>query len=550
MAISAGMVWEVDSAASAGNVNGGGFNPASVVGGGTDWTRTQSGPKYSLTGLTTAAANAIILTASASADMIGNIIFIDTAATNFIVGRYEILDCTPGVSLTVDSTCTSAAGAAGTAKIGGPLSLGSSDATVFNAMVSGNTCWVKNGTYSLSSVTVTTAGATTKPTILKGYNSSRGDNPTGLTRPLFNAGSTFLIFPANWDISYLQVTGTANGVFTTGASCKVFNVYVINTSTSAGLVGTGAGTNSFFQNCEFVSQNGFAIRPNGGTFKSCYIHDSSSGIYQDNINPLFIEDCLFAGNIVAGLFLDAAVSSNVTVDGCTFYGFEAKIGIGVKLNNNGITNTRILNSIFYGLATGVSHLLSTQTVGYDNNNLYNNNGTNATNWTLGPNSITTAPAFTSIANVTGSTGTTSGFVFTQLGADYSNVTDNQDYLYIASGSGITAMAYLITSHTATTLTLNVAPGTNATANKVSTTVTGRNWSPGVNAKAAGTPGLIPNTASTSYMDIGGVQRKELTSTDPGIANVRSGTNYTLNDASLTGTLSVTGGTGGNIWVLI
>ncbi len=502
-ALSAAIDWGASTTATAGNVNGGGFNRGAT---GTNWTFTQNGPKYALTGLTSAGAGAVILTASASSDMVGNIIFIDAVATNFIIGRYEILSMVAGVSITVNANCTSGVGAGGTGKIGGAFSMGSSDATILNAFVPGNKFYVKNGSYTLTaSLSVTTTGGTTAPIQVIGFNANPGDNPRGSTRPIFSSGSTFVSFPANWDFYYMQMTGSGGGAVTTGASAKLFNCFISNTSLSGNQIALTSGVSSFFQNCEFVSQNGLAIRPSGGTFKSCYFHDSSSGIYQDNINPLFIEDCIFAGNIVAGLYLDAAVTGNVTVDGCTFYGTEAQIGTGVKLNNNGITNTRILNTIFYGLATGVSHTLAGQTVGYDDFNMYNNNGTNATNWTLGPNSITTAPNFTNVLNVTGSTGTTSGSVFTQSGANYSNVVNNQDYLYIASGTGVTAMAYLITSHTTTTLTLNVAPGTNATANKVSTVITGRNWTPGANAKAAGTPGLIPNTTSTSYEDIGAVQ---------------------------------------------
>lgn len=84
---------------------------------GVDYSQ-QNAPQYSLTGLTTAAANAIILTGSASVNMIGNGLFI-TAGTNFTTGVYQVNSVSAGVSITVDRTCTSAAGVAGTAGVGG-----------------------------------------------------------------------------------------------------------------------------------------------------------------------------------------------------------------------------------------------------------------------------------------------------------------------------------------------------------------------------------------------------------------------------------------------
>lgn len=56
------------------------------------------------------------------------------------------------------------------------------------------------------------------------------------------------------------------------------------------------------------------------------------------------------------------------------------------------------------------------------------------------------------------TGTVSGSVLTQTGANFSDVIDNTDYVYIIKGTGVTPDKYLITGHTGTTLTLASAPG--------------------------------------------------------------------------------------------
>ena len=68
--------------------------------------------------------------------------------------------------------------------------------------------------------------------------------------------------------------------------------------------------------------------------------------------------------------------------------------------------------------------------------------------------------------------------------------------------------YKITSHTSTTVTLDIAPGTNATADKVWQITTGRNFGIGTNLKALGFPGAFQAGLTTGYLDIGAVQRQE------------------------------------------
>ena len=120
MAISASVVWEFESGATANMVNGGGFHTGAS---GTDYSQ-QAAAQYNLTTVTTAAANAICLSASADATMVGNIAHI-ISGTNFTAGWYEIISVVAGVSFTLDRTCTSAAGSLGIINIGGALNPGS-----------------------------------------------------------------------------------------------------------------------------------------------------------------------------------------------------------------------------------------------------------------------------------------------------------------------------------------------------------------------------------------------------------------------------------------
>ena len=58
----------------------------------------------------------------------------------------------------------------------------------------------------------------------------------------------------------------------------------------------------------------------------------------------------------------------------------------------------------------------------------------------------------------GETATISSSVLSQTGADFGDVTDNVDYVYIRKGTGVTPGFYKITAHTTTTLTLQTNPG--------------------------------------------------------------------------------------------
>jgi hypothetical protein len=131
--IDPGVRYEVRTTGS--DANGGGFVCSThtwtlgitcASGVGTDWSQ-QAAPQYALTGLTTSAASATVLTSLASADMANNIIQI-TGGTNFIqagpastTSFYQITSVSPGTSITLDRAATTGIGAAGTGNIGGAL---------------------------------------------------------------------------------------------------------------------------------------------------------------------------------------------------------------------------------------------------------------------------------------------------------------------------------------------------------------------------------------------------------------------------------------------
>jgi hypothetical protein len=173
-----------------------------------------------------------------------------------------------------------------------------------------------------------------------------------------------------------------------------------------------------------------------------------------------------------------------------------------------------MNSIIYGFVTGVSDGNAGPTFNYLDYNDFFNNTANLSGVNGGPHDLVVNPLFTNAAQITGATATTSGSVLTQAGANFSLVQDNIDYCYIVSGTGITAGQYLITSHTADTLTLDIAPGNSAVADKVFQVSIGHNYAIGRTAVAnSGSPEVFQGGFTTSYTTMGAVQNN---------SNVQSG----------------------------
>ena len=188
-AINATMVWE--TRATGAQTNGGGYKPGAS---GSDFSQ-QDAAQYALTGVTTAAADAICLSASAAADMVGNTCYI-VSGTNFTTGWYEIISVSVGVSFTVDRNCTSAAGSAGVINIGGAFKFGGAlDNDFTEAVVAGNTSHIKNGSYTLAeNISQTSVGTKDAPITWIGYNATRNDACNGDNRPFFTCADYTFTF--------------------------------------------------------------------------------------------------------------------------------------------------------------------------------------------------------------------------------------------------------------------------------------------------------------------------------------------------------------------
>lgn len=545
MGLSATMVWEFRSGATAANANGGAFKPGAS---GTDWSQ-QTAAQYNLTSITSAGAGNVILTASASADMVGNAIHM-ISGTNFTPGWFEITAVSVGVSITCSTNqagtaiCVTGAGSAGIANIGGAMSMNSStanqsDANLGLAISPGNTVYMQ-GAFTLGINFSPTAGVAGTPVTFIGYQTVRGDNPLLGNRPTINCGaaSTFSLGVRNQAFN-LNLTGSNTVVFSTATDAFIVNTKVTNNSTTAArfACSNASGASGYFERCEFISYRGIAFNMAAGcTINGCYIHDSDTGIANAATTPVMISDSIFAGNVTAAINTTGGSTNIFYLKNNTFYGAESKLGTGVILFA-GQNDAVLVNNNFYGLVTAVN---DGNGVGfsYENFNDFFNCTTARTGITAGPNSIAVNPGFSNVAQITGVNGTTSGSVLTSAGATFTGITVNQDFCYISAGTGITAGKYMITAFTATTLTLDIAPGTSAVADKIFSVTTGNNFAVGSNVKQIGTPSAF-GASTASFVDLGAAQRNGDLD-QPATTDVRSGVSF--NNGTKTGTLVSSGGT--------
>jgi len=354
-----------------------------------DYSQVAAVP-FSLTGLTTAAANAIILTASATKAMVGNGIQI-TGGTNFTTGFYIVTAATAGVSLTVDRNCTTAAGAAGTAGLGGALATPSK---AFSLGVAQNRYWIQFNAspYTQSANPTMNAGnadstSTKTPNRISGYNTVRGDNPTGATRPTLQAlaGCTTVIPLSTvvWWVENIIIdcnsqanVGLSNSAtFTVMRAVKVINFkqYGINLPSTAlatlrqcevasGVSGATAGINASSAPC---------------IIDACYVHDNlCTGIIVGvgaGSTGLCVRNSIIYNN--TGASSDGIQCQyGLAINNCIFYG-NGRDGIRVAIDasdNLDVTNNILVNNGGYGLNFSSANQLVGGTAGWDNNFYYNN----------------------------------------------------------------------------------------------------------------------------------------------------------------------------------
>lgn len=510
MAISANCVWEFRSTATGSMANGGGFVTGAS---GTDFSQQDTAEWASLS-VTAAGVGTTMLTASAASSMVGNILRI-VSGTNATISWYEIKSVVVGTSITVDRNWSSGAVPDGVVNIGGALNTGANENTWATALVAGQKIWLKSGSYSpVQAITTGASGTAASPIQFVGYKTSRGDTCNGADRPVWDTAANTWVTAGSLRFENIIFKGSASPVIAMGSVSQALNCKFINYSTTAGRGAFNFNSGQCMAiNCEMVSYRGiaFGMTSTNGYVTGCYIHDSATGINLSNTSSEFIVNNIIESCYTAAIASTTSMAGTTVIVGNTLYGAENKTGIGINFAT-GSSGAKVLGNLLYGFTTGFNSTDTTsQHKMIEDANAYYNCTTNATNVNLGAQTtIDVDPGFTSVAQLKGTTATTSGNDLTQSGADFSSVVAGRDFVYIASGTGVTApMQYPITAVSGSTLTLEIAPGTSAVADKVWQITTGRNFTIGKGLKGLGFPRAFPAiTNNTSYTDPGALQRQE------------------------------------------
>lgn len=512
-AISGSAVWDIRSTATAANANGCFFVTGAT---GTNYSE-QNAAQFNLTGVTTTAASATLLSTSASTDMVGNGTHI-TAGTNFITGWYEIVSVVAGVSLTVDRTATTAAGTGGVVNIGGACSLGSADDAVFESFTAGNNFYIKgSATYTLGGVvSIAAAGTTTNPIMGWGYDSVHGDAPTGSTRPILDQGANNFTSGANWEWAYIQSTSTSISGFLFGSANKFYFTKHMNTSTTAGrtALGVSVGTAVSLIGVEAWSIRGFGVRGNSTTnnytIVGSYFHDSDVCLSDGSstANTVLVNS-IIEGCVTTGFSFTNTKTGWGLVYGNTFYGSENKDrGTAVDFVTGTTNGPRLLNNIYYGWTKALNSTDDLTKIAISDFQDFFNNTTNRTNISAGGSDFAADPGFKNVAQVTVTTATTSntGNTLTKAGATFSTsgVVAGRDFVYISSTSGTVGLYTISSVDSETQLTLGQAPG-NSTANVTASINVKHDFGVGLNVRTKATPKTFPAGFTISYPNVGAVQ---------------------------------------------
>lgn len=384
--VSSNTVWECNSTATAGNLNGGGFDSSYLAG----VDGSQGADAILLVGDGVIGANANQVTSVATPFLsthTGNVLHC-TAGTGWNIAGpnswHLITDVSLGVATLLDSAGT-ATSVGGVCKVGGAMSLNSTlDDDWFETIATSNTVHVKSGTYNFGEAVTIGTDAVLIPANFYGYKAIRGDNPTGTDRPLFDAGAgAFTSAGDLFNYYNFRIMVTVAGGFVSGANTIVSNVFARNTSATAGRVAIGGGAATKIIGGEFVSDNGTAINLTGATPNQIYgnyIHHSTIGIGVANNTTADRIGFNVFNMIVASSIHISALSPAPMIFQNTFYGSSTISGTGIYYQANtqlaGDPNF-IFGNIFYGFSKALDRKLTGVADGwspgiYMYNNYFNN----------------------------------------------------------------------------------------------------------------------------------------------------------------------------------
>lgn len=470
MAVSNNVVWEVQATGTS-DLNGGGFKAGAT---GTDYstqtTAQKSGSDLVIHASTNTKAHPVA--AGVAPQDVGNVIQI-ASGTGFTVGFYEIT-AQDGTDWTLDRAVGTVGSTGGVYKMGGALASIDKIGTAGTSVIKpGQKLFVKAGTYVRTATSTVNVGANnyfensaSRAFRVIGYNTTRGDTPTGNNRPviqLSGSGLTCLDFSSGFNgacwLENMILDGnsqtTSSGLTLSGAAIwsTIVNVTAKN-CTSVGIYSRGE---SMLIDCEATNITGGlgGIRILGDwALVRCWSHDNTvSGFYLANKSGVMYQ----------------CISSNNT--GSSSHGAEMAYGY------------QIIQSVFYknggdGIRTISSGVLAYQFI---MNNVITENGQSGTGYgvNFSANFFPRLPIFA-------------------FNAFYGNATGaHRDFADTTGSNGVGAMAD-------PNITLTGDPFTAAASNDFTLNSTaGR----GAACKSAGTLGtfIAGGLNTVGYLDVGAFQ---------------------------------------------
>lgn len=402
MALPATLVWEIRPTNGTANA-GGGFDP-SVASPGTDFSQ-QNAVQVAYTDLVIGASNTLTSAATpfTSAD-VGNNITI-TSGTGFTAGIYNIRSYAAS-AVTLDRSPGTLSSTGGVGNLGGARSgLNQGTTKVQASVVAGNKIWIKNEAWN-EAITLSIAGASGNPIVWEGYNSSRGDAPTGSNRPRNNrasaAGNAISGNVADNIYKNIWVSncGSTGGWNNSTSSCSFINCRSSNNT------GYGFNVSGLKINCETDnnSVDGFngAASTHRGIF-GCYAHDNSALGFDLTAVSEPVAFCISEANASHGLSIGSVnvnFITNCTINGNTGASTDGVNGVTPSAGGLMLFNSIISNNGRYGV-----NFTDGGSVVADFNNYYGNSTAARNNFPTGPNDVALDPGYTNAAGGDFSIGT-------------------------------------------------------------------------------------------------------------------------------------------------
>lgn len=390
MTIAANTDWEIRTTGA--STNGAGFkdlNPGTSV----DYSQ-QDAAQLALSDVVVSTTAVSSATGGFTAAMEGNCIFL--LGSGVTTGWYQITGYTDTNNITIDRTAGSGSGITG--NVGGAYLFDSVyNNTFFASQNKGNYahCHVKAGTYS-GSWGIAANSIVAIYMRMEGYQTTRGDTPTGTNRPLLDTGNNASYI--YWSSSYGQMlnmrvdstysVSTTSTVYASGAMFVQRNCKITRSGFSGAVAMRSSGDWQRLFQSEYICTTGTAVQveDEGCCLEWCNIHDSTNGVYYSTSGEegTTIENCIIDTCSGTGVrFRVGGRMQNTTVYNC---------GTGVYfLSSYGVCVNNIIHTCTTGI-NGVEHVYS------DNNTLYNNSTDRTGGVVAGPNDVGTNPLLTDPAN--------------------------------------------------------------------------------------------------------------------------------------------------------